>query len=286
MTWEETILYIRTQPSYTKLVEQAYFESELQLNVERFRKSEEFLETLAIIKKYTITGKRILDIGSGNGISPVAFALEGYEVVCIEPDGSNTIGAGAIRWLKSYYNLTNLEVYECFAEDINFESEIFDVVYARQCMHHAHHLGKFVGEMARVLKKDGLFLTVRDHVVFNKADKEWFLESHPLQKFYGGENAFSANEYRTAINKSGLHLLKELKYYDSVINYFPTATNQVVNFKQIKTKNLQSGLRKKIGFFAKIPLVFNLYMISKRHLLVLDELLVPGRMYSYLAKKI
>ena len=100
MNWHETIIYIRTKPEYKFLVEKAYFEEDLPLNVERFRNEEEFKETLILLKKYAPNAKNILDIGAGNGISSVAFALAGYNVTVVEPDASDTVGAEAIRKLK------------------------------------------------------------------------------------------------------------------------------------------------------------------------------------------
>ena len=173
MTWEETIVKIRKEPDYALLVEQAYFDADLHLNVNRFKKSDEFKETLSFLKHLQQPVK-LLDIGSGNGISAVAFAQLGYEVHAVEPDPSTTIGAGAIRLLKEELKLENLSIYESLAEDIEFDSHSFDVVYVRQAMHHASELDKFVAECLRVLKPGGRLLTVRDHVIFNEKDKEWF----------------------------------------------------------------------------------------------------------------
>lgn len=277
MTWEETIKYIRTLPEYDILVEKAYFEENLSLNVERFRQSDEYLETLKELKQRHPFAKTILDIGSGNGISAISFALDGYNVTTVEPDASETIGAGAIRKLKEFYNLSNINIYEAFAEEINFNDGEFDIVYARQCMHHAYDLEKFVGEMSRVLKKGGLFFTVRDHVIYNEKDKAWFLENHPLQKYYGGENAFTSNEYKSAIQSAGLILQKELKFFDSVINYFPDSAENMQN----RRKKIESELKKN--------LIFKIF--SKKRRLQADKILleseksIPGRMYSYIAIK-
>jgi ubiquinone/menaquinone biosynthesis C-methylase UbiE len=289
MTWEETIQYIRTKPEYKYLVEKAYFEENLPLNVERFIKSEEFLETLAILKKYQPVATSILDIGAGNGISSIALALSGYEVSVVEPDKSETIGAGAIRKLKEHYQLSNVEIFEAFAEEIQFPDEHFDIVYARQCMHHAYHLEKFVAEASRVLKKGGLFITVRDHVVFDEADKQWFLESHPLHKYYGGENAFSPTEYKSAMQKAGLEVVQEIKHFDSVINYFPSTKDEIENYQSIQIKLREAHLVRKIGFLGKISFLkklYHLYLDKKvGKILPLDEKNVAGRMYSYLCIK-
>ncbi len=80
MTWEETIQYIRTLPEYKELVEKAYFDEDLMLNVKRFSQSDEFKETITIINTYQPKANKILDIGCGNGISAINFALKGFEV--------------------------------------------------------------------------------------------------------------------------------------------------------------------------------------------------------------
>lgn len=287
MTWEETIKFIRTQPEYKYLVDKAYFEEDLSLNVERFVQSEEFIETLQLLKEYQPNAKTILDIGSGNGISAVALALEGYNVISIEPDSSNTIGSGAIRKLKTHYNLSNLDVYEAYAEELQLPNENFDIVYARQCMHHAYDLEKFVAEASRVTKKDGLFITIRDHVIFNKKDKEWFLENHPLQKFYNGENAFTPTEYKTAMLNAGLKIEKEIKYFDNIINYFPSSKEEISNMHQFAKSKAIVNLNTKIGVFSKVSYLQKIYFkkIGLNKESVYDENRVPGRMYSYLCIK-
>ncbi|MFT5435900.1 MAG: ubiquinone/menaquinone biosynthesis C-methylase UbiE [Ulvibacter sp.] len=287
MTWEETIKMIREKDEYRELVEKAYFDEDLELNVVRFGKSAEFDETLAIIKKYQPKGKTLLDIGSGNGISAVNFSLKGFDVTTVEPDPSETVGAGAIRSLKNKLQLSSLQVYEALAEDIKFPDAHFDIVYIRQAMHHANDLTKFMNEAVRVLKPKGLLLTIRDHVVFNETDKQWFLENHPLHKYYGGENAFSPDEYKKAIESAGAKIKEELRHYDSVINYFPTSKKDLENLKEVYLKSVKNSFKKKIGILASFPFIFTLYRSvkgidgSKAN----NELQVPGRMYSYISIK-
>jgi len=287
MNWHETIISIRENSEFKDLVRLAYFDENLKLNVERFGKSEEFKETLNIIKQHLPIAKSILDIGAGNGISSVCFALKGYNVTAVEPDSSNTVGANAIRQLKQVYNLDNLVVHEKYAEEIGFEANSFDIVYVRQAMHHAYELKKFISECARVLKPNGILLTVRDHVIFDAKDKEWFLASHPLHKFYGGENAFTPKEYKDAMLEAGLRIIKEIKYYESVINYFPLTKEDKEKQEKAVELNLRSSLKRRIGIIANLPIIFNLY---KQKLGIkdsfLNEKMVPGRMYSYISKKV
>lgn len=287
MTWEETIEYIRTQQEYNDLVELAYFDADLPVNVEKFRKSDEFIETLKLLKEYQPNAKTLLDIGSGNGISSIALALEGYNVTTIEPDPSNTIGAGAIRYLKDYYKISNIEIFEAFAEDINFTTESFDIVYTRQCMHHAYNLTKFIAEAARVLKKNGLLITVRDHVIYDEKDKDWFLKEHRLHKFYGGENAFTAKEYTDAIINAGLKIKLTLKHFDSPINYFPLTSSHKIMEENKHKALIQNIVKSKIGILSKIKLVNSIAenYVSKKLYQPFNEKNVPGRMYTFLAIK-
>jgi SAM-dependent methyltransferase len=286
MTWEETIIYIRSQPEYRYLVEKAYFEEDLKLNVERFRSSEEFNETLEVLKNYSPKAKSLLDVGSGNGISAIAFALNGYEVTVSEPDPSETIGAGAVRKLARAYSLNNVSVHEKFAEDIQLNS-LFDIVYVRQAMHHAYNLNQFIFNLAGLLKPGGFLFTVRDHVIYDEKDKQLFLESHPLQKFYGGENAFTDKQYQTAMIKAGLQVVKTWKHFDSVMNYFPMTREEFGNMPAERERQIRKKLSEKLGVLGSLPFVQALYKkkIGFNVTDVYNEILVPGRMYSYLAQK-
>lgn len=287
MTWEETIQFIRAQPEYKDLVEQSYLDENLELNVERFRFSAEFEETIRLLQRYAPAAKRILDIGAGNGISSVALALKGYHVTAVEPDPSETVGCGAIGILKKEFKISNLEVVNSFGEKLPFEDNSFDCVYIRQAMHHAAELNSFILEATRVLRPGGLFMTIRDHVVFNKKDEQEFLDTHPLQKFYGGESAYSPAEYSTAMVNAGLKIEKMLRYYDSVINYFPQSADEVKNVHMRMRANFQNSMQKRFGLWTvNFPFLHFLELVSQfKKGKWSDERRIPGRMYSFIAIK-
>ena len=288
MTWEETINSIRTKEEFATLVRDAYFDADLVANVERFRKGPEWKATLELLRQSKRQFARIVDIGSGNGISTIAFALEGYQVIAVEPDPSKTIGAGAIRELINHYNLSDrVKVVEKFGEETGLEAATFDLVYIRQAMHHASDLQAMMNECFRLLKKGGVLLTVRDHVVFDAADKMKFLEVHPLHKFYGGENAFSEAEYKRAMQNAGFEIEKVLRYYDSIINYFPLTEGQVKAMPANFDASIRRSLGKRLGVLAKVPFVQLLYKkwLALRSLDAYDERRVAGRMYTFLAEK-
>lgn len=290
MTWEETIIQIRRQPEYAELVEKAYLEEDMVLNVTRFKDSREFFETKKILGKYfsALSSVKILDVGSGNGISAVAFAIDGAEVCAVEPDPSNTVGSGAIRKLKEHYSLSNLSVFESYAEELPFDAGSFDLVYVRQAMHHARDLKGFVKELSRVLRPGGVLLTIRDHVVFGSADKKRFLEHHQLQKYYHGENAFSVDEYETAIRSAGFKIISIFRYFDSVINFYPEDESSILNARNKRQAMVTEVLSRKLpAFLARNEAVISAFTKYLNYKLgpALDEKNIPGRMYSFLAIK-
>lgn len=286
MTWEETIQMIREKPKYEGLVENAYFDADLPLNIERYYSGEEYHEIKQWLKQLGIYRGKILDIGSGNGVSAVSFARDGFEVDALEPDPSDTIGAGAIRSLKAHYNLDNISIHESFAEDIGFPDNQFDLVFVRQALHHANNLQKFVAESYRVLKPGGYMITVRDHVVYDEKDKEWFLEMHPLHKFYGGENAFHPEEYEKAFTSAGFKIKKRYKYFDSIVNFFPAKKEQIDT--KLKKEKAKKRFNEAYPGLKRLPFSGQLYLnYLKLRGFSFDnnEMKIPGRMYSYILKK-
>lgn len=281
MNWHETIEYIQNKKEFEYLVEKSYLSKDLKRNFSEYFKSDEFSEITKILKKNFSNKKvRILDIGSGNGISAVSFAKNGHDVSAVEPDPSSIVGTQAINFLKENLGLYNLNIISTQGEKLPFKDNSFDVVFTRQCLHHASDLKKFLSEGFRVLKKNGLFISVRDHVVFNEKDKEWFLQSHPLQKYYGGENAYSVDEYVNAFTQNGFLLDSKLSHYSSVINYYPLTTKRLM-FNRIGSKVINI-----------INAIF--FLNSKRTLRKLkslfrlfeeDEMLIPGRLYSFVGRK-
>jgi ubiquinone/menaquinone biosynthesis C-methylase UbiE len=286
MTWEEIIISARKNPEYQEVIRQSYLEENLAENVERFRKSEEFIETCKILsEKGEPAGLKLLDIGCGNGISAISFSLLGYDVTAMEPDQSETVGTGAIRKLALHYKLS-LNIINGVGEQLALPGNCFDIVYLRQTLHHASDLNKFLKECYRVTKKGGIIFTSRDHVIFGKKDKEWFLESHPFHRFYKGENAFKSNEYLTAFENSGFIIVRVMKHWDSVINYFPLSTADYPEYPAKIETALNDKLIQKLGFAGKHTIIRWLFRWYKGYYPSwYNERHIPGRLYSFLGVK-
>jgi len=283
MNWHETIAYIQSEPQFESLVKSAFIDRDNNWNSNAFHNSAEFKETIALIRKKAPKAKKILDIGAGNGIASIAFAKEGYTVTALEPDESVLVGAGAIEALATELKLDNVSVVKNFAEEASLQPESFDVVYVRQALHHANNLNEFVANTAKFLKKGGLYVTIRDHVIFGQQDKELFLQQHPLHKFYGGENAFTEKEYETAFKLAGLAVDLKLRHFESVINYSPLSKTQL----RLLPEAFKNAKRKFFGSLVETrvfnELTFALYGLLKRDIYLEEN--IPGRLRTYILRK-
>lgn len=266
MTWEEAVSQLISQEEQKELIQACYYDSPIENCAERFYNSDEWKETLRYIPK-NITKGTALDIGAGRGIASYALAKDGWKVTSLEPDTSNLVGAGAIKKLAKN-DLLDISIVMSKGESLPFEDDTFDLVYLRQVLHHADDLQQLCNEVHRVLKKGGLFIAVREHVINKHTDLEKFLNIHPLHNLYGGESAYLLKEYTDAIKTSGITLTNILAPYSNPINLAPWDMKSIQKKIYIKTK-------------IKWPFPF-----IKLLLYMMDRFSSqPGRLYSFIGKK-
>lgn len=269
--WEDAVQKCLDSPELSDLARDAYFGNPVDA-ANRFYNSCEYKELKKIIPS---TPKKALDLGAGNGILSWALAKDGWDVTAIEPDSSTLVGAGAIRELVKQTKI-NINVIEAMGEDIPIEAELYDLIVARQVLHHANDLDQFCKEIARLSNPDTIIITLRDHVISNKNQLPDFLNKHPLHNLYGGENAFTLKEYRNAFKNANINIMKEIKSFDSVINYDPMTKNDIIG----QILDASGPLR----IFVKILINIIPFFIVLRVLSFIDNR--PGRLVSFIAKKI
>lgn len=273
-TWEEAVQYLQKQPHQQELVKACYYDAPLQNAANRYWHSEEWQ---ALQRFFPSSLGAVLDIGAGNGIASYAFARDGWQVQALEPDPSSLVGAGAISQLAKAAELP-IDVVQDFGEQLPFPDASFELVFARQVLHHAQDLNQLCQEIYRVLKPSGIFIAVRDHVISSKHDLPEFFETHPLHKVYGGENAFLPEEYICAMQQAGLRVDRVLRSFDSVINYAPLTLN-----------GLQEKLSKRIKHFPGGTILSGLVVNHMTFSLILKCLSVvdhrPGRIFSFICSK-
>ena len=264
LTWEEAVVWLRSQPDKAGLVKACYYDDPLHDAAARFHQSTEWKE---IQRRLPEQKGLVLDLGAGRGISSFAFARDGWETIAVEPDRSAIVGARAIEKLSLDSGLP-IQVVQALAETLPFRDNTFDVVYGRQILHHANDLTSMCNEISRVLKPGGIFIATREHVISSLSDLNSFLERHPLQKLYGGENAYLLQRYIDAILASGIEITGILNPLSSDINLFPDSQ---VSAKSNIAKNLH------IPSPSLIPTGFLSLLGRFDH--------TPGRLYSFFGRK-
>jgi 2-polyprenyl-6-hydroxyphenyl methylase/3-demethylubiquinone-9 3-methyltransferase len=125
--------------------------------------------------KIELNGERALDIGCGGGILAEEFARVGYKVTGIDPSEPSVEAA------REHARKVGLDIeYEVgIGEDIPFDDETFDMVYACDVLEHVNDLEKVIEETARVLKPDGIYMydsfnrTFLSKLIAIKLIQEW-----------------------------------------------------------------------------------------------------------------
>lgn len=270
MTWEEAVKWFIAQPENAAIAKAAYFDDPIA-GAKRYHASAEFAEILGYLPD---TPGRALDLGAGNGILSYALAQEGWDVTAIEPDPSAFVGAGAIRHVAAKTG-TDIRVVEAFGEDLPLETAGFDIVVARQVLHHARDLPAFCKELSRLSRDGAKIVTLRDHVITGPDQMSEFLNSHSMHYLYGGENAFTILAYREALQGAGLTITEELNSFDSVINYDPNTPSTIRDMAAERFGGLKP--------IAKLALSCVPFPVLTKLLAKIDNR--PGRMVSFICEK-
>ncbi len=274
LSWEEAVAWLVAQPDKQELVRDCYYDPSPEAAAERYSQSDEWKAILALLP--SVPG-RALDVGAGRGIASYALAKAGWSVVAIEPDPSDFVGRGAIHIIAQSEGLP-IEVVEEFGECIPRDSGSFELVVARQVLHHARDLPALCAEVFRVLKPGGKFIAVRDHVISSPGDLPAFLQIHPLHQLYGGENALQSRQYLDAMRTAGFRVEQMLRSFDSVINYAPHTRDSLRGELQGRLGRLPLGSI--AGWCLDVELILD---ISLALLSRVDRR--PGRLYSFICSK-
>lgn len=204
--------------------------------------------------KDAAVGKKVLEIGCGDGYGSAYLAKIAKEVVSIDYEEDVILKA------KTKYNIANLRFLNMDATNLQFEDSIFDIACSFQVIEHIpeEKLLDYLSEIKRVLKKGGTFYlstlnlehTMKSLLTYKKQPahcKEFKLNelSDLLSKVFSGFEVY------------GLHLTAKHHFYlrlkkIGILNFLPAAINPVTRFyNQVITDDFvvtKDKLRKAIDF--------------------------------------
>lgn len=275
-SWESAVVWLRNQPDRRQLVLDAFYDDPLIAAAARYYASSEWQAVAQLLRGRT---GNALDVGAGRGIASYALAREGFDVTALEPDPGAIVGAAAIRSLAVEAKLA-IDVVEKFCEDLPFNDDVFDVVFARAVLHHTRDLDIACREMYRVLRPGGIFIAAREHVLSKQADLGLFLDKHPLHGLYGGEHAYMLDRYTDALHRAGFMPVEILSPLNNAINLFPYTIDSLRDA-------VVGRLSQKIAAGPLWRVVLGSRGFFKRLLQVAERFdNRPGRLYSFVGYKV
>jgi SAM-dependent methyltransferase len=274
-SWHEAVASLLADPRQAALARDCYFDGSAVEAGQRYWASEEWQAASSLLLR---TPGTALDLGAGRGIASYALAREGWRVQALEPDASELVGAGAIRSLASATGYP-IEVCEALGEQLPFASGCFDLIVARQALHHARDLRVLLKELYRVLRPGGRLIALRDHVISRAADLARFQAVHPLHRLYRGEHAYRLDQYTSAIKDAGFSLQRVIGPLESPINYAPLTRETLADGIAGQLPDLP-GCRRIARRLLRSP---SFMTATLRLLRRVDNR--PGRLYSFIADR-
>ena len=164
---------------------------------------------------FSLEGKKVLDVGCGDGTDCNFYQKSGALVTGVEPSD------GFVSNAKNKY--PDCTFILGVGEKLPLEDSSFDVVFSKYAIQTSPEVPKVMSEVARVLKKDGLFIMLSKHPIRQfleqNADKNYFKNNITTSNIYDGrialhEPSHSFGEYLNKGFFDNFDLLDYKEWYD------------------------------------------------------------------------
>ncbi len=165
-----------------------------------------FVEVLVDRLKIDPKDKQALDVGCGGGLLAEEFARLGCHVTGIDPSEPSLAVARAHAVQEGLV----IEYREGVGERLPFADAYFDIVYCCDVLEHVNDLEAVISEIARVLKKDGIFFydtinrTFMSKLISIKLLQEWKATSVMPANLHDWKMFIKPQELQAHMEKHGL----------------------------------------------------------------------------------
>ena len=136
-----------------------------------------------------VKGKIVLDVACGSGYGSNYLARKGAKKVFgVDLDNK------PLEIAKKFYFLPNVEFLQGNVLELPFPDEFFDVVISFETIEHLYETDKYIAEIKRVLKKDGIFICSTPNIKYTQHPPFHVHEFYPEEFYSLLENNFSKVE--------------------------------------------------------------------------------------------
>ncbi len=149
-------------------------------------------------------GSKVLDLGCGDGYDSLWFAEKGARVTGVDMIKSH-------HWSKIMKNYPQISFIKANAENLSFTNGRFDIVFAKDAIHHSQNPQKFLEEAWRLTKESGCMVIVEA----NRSNPLFYVHLTLL----GGHQHFGKRKFRDLVKE--LEGGKKIKFLEFEAHVFP-----------------------------------------------------------------
>lgn len=223
----DTVYLIKKLPNFLqKIIEKTGVKKSLAFSQYNYLKSD-------------IDGKKLLEIGSGEGYLLEMFEKHGYDVFGIEPSKDN------LKIIKSKLQTGTCETG--FVEDISKINKQYDVIVMSHVLEHVVNCRQVLKDVKSLLKNNGVFFIevpncqhkeTLEHSIFTQPHLHHFTKSN-LELLLKDLNfkIIRADVFSANVISKWEHIMYMLKWIFKIDHYSPTSSDKGNNLRIIVTHN-------------------------------------------------
>lgn len=207
----------------------------------------EHISRYLFASKY-VQNKKVLDIACGTGYGTKVLSKVAKEVYGVD------IFSEAIEYAVNSYNSQNIYFITGDCEYIPFSSGTFDVVISFETIEHLNNPKKFLKEINRILKKDGLFLVSTPDKTFSQVEGPYHVKEFTREEFlsilnrtkFGIKSVYGQQFFQKTQNKDN-KFKKYIKWLLDKLNQFKYSFRAKDLLEHISYKNVPYRWRIKLS---------------------------------------